>query len=420
MTTVEQQGRRKADIADRMQFMDDTVQLLTPGSQRVHSRSPRVRDGEAMLVAGRNHPRLLVPAKPRRAAAAALRRAGTPRSTRDRLRTTLLSGTALVGLAPLIFSERVRRGPHARPGLLDHLSDVLGSPLLAAVQISPARANRKPVLALLARDGRPIGFAKVGTTELSRLLVTTEAASLDRVAMAGLVHVDAPRVLWRGLWRDIEVLVQSPVPAWRTGPVGEALLHQAMAETSHVFKDVDATVSDYLGQLHRRVAAACGPALDAERPSLDDIAAVLNAIDCFGPVGELTVGAWHGDWTPWNCGELDGRVVVWDWERLATPAPCGFDQLHYVFFSWITKGRTYPDAGPALLDLAPKILERWGLDPAVARATAALYLLDLAVRYVHDRQRAVIPRLARLDEWAITPAAQALTGHHLNRKDSSS
>jgi len=43
----------------------------------------------------------------------------------------------------------------------------------------------------------------------------------------------------------------------------------------------------------------------------------------------LPLGAWHGDWTPWNMSRRKGRLQLWDWERFETGVPRGLDRCHY-------------------------------------------------------------------------------------------
>lgn len=43
----------------------------------------------------------------------------------------------------------------------------------------------------------------------------------------------------------------------------------------------------------------------------------------------LPVGAWHGDWTPWNMSRRRGKLQLWDWERFETGVPLGLDRCHY-------------------------------------------------------------------------------------------
>jgi hypothetical protein len=55
---------------------------------------------------------------------------------------------------------------------------------------------------------------------------------------------------------------------------------------------------------------------------------VVAAGERYGNV-ELTLGAWHGDWTPWNMAWDGTQVLLWDFERFATGVPVGFDLVHY-------------------------------------------------------------------------------------------
>ena len=59
-----------------------------------------------------------------------------------------------------------------------YLNAALGQDVVVSLRIGPARANRKPVLELLAARRRADGFAKVGVTDLTCDLVRTEAAAL--------------------------------------------------------------------------------------------------------------------------------------------------------------------------------------------------------------------------------------------------
>ena len=89
------------------------------------------------------HPRLIVP-RPRRAAAAAVTGFNAGQSRRAALVSRPLSAALRAGAGPLMFSDQLLI---RQPGdtLQSHLSELLGAELLLAVQLSPARANRKPV-----------------------------------------------------------------------------------------------------------------------------------------------------------------------------------------------------------------------------------------------------------------------------------
>ena len=104
---------------------------------------------------------------------------------------------------------------HAPPGtetIESFLREALGRDLLISAYLGPARANRKPVLQLLSSRGQPAGFAKIGTSPLTRALVQAERDALTRLGQAGLTDVTVPRVLHYGEWREMNVLVLSALP----------------------------------------------------------------------------------------------------------------------------------------------------------------------------------------------------------------
>jgi hypothetical protein len=116
----------------------------------------------------------------------------------------------------------------------------------------------------------------------------------------------------------------------------------------------------------------------------------------------LTFGAWHGDWAPWNMRPLADQVLVWDWERFTIGVPLGYDALHFDLQHRISSQPDGADAVRQTLAAAPDLLAPFGVtaDTAV-RATALLYLIDLAVRYLTDRQAEAGARLGVLGSWLL-------------------
>ena len=95
---------------------------------------------------------------------------------------------------------------------------------------------------------------------------------------------------------------------------------------------------DYWRRLRKRLedltARPAGDARDDGTDANEEARALANAADQLvasaGHV-ELTFGAWHGDWTPWNMATTATTVLVWDWERFGTGVPVGYDALHFDF-----------------------------------------------------------------------------------------
>src|SRR5262249_54153633 len=77
----------------------------------------------------------------------------------------------------------------------------------------------------------------------------------------------------------------------------------------------------------------------------------------------------------------------WDWERFTRGVPLGFDALHYWLQAEVGPGHRDPQpAAAGCPQRAPQLLAPFGIAAAEARLTAALYMTDLATRYLADRQ----------------------------------
>ena len=279
--------------------------------------------------------------------------------------------------------------------LVARLRQALGPDLVVSFHLGPPRANRKPVLQLLTPRGEPVGFAKVGATELTRRLVDAEQAALRSLAAAGLSTVEVPRVLHHEAYGDVAVLVQSALPVWEGDrTVDPAVRTAAMREVAgHAgVRTEPVGGSQWGGELAARLDKVTDPA------TRELLAATLAA-----EAGRsLPLGAWHGDWTPWNMAVRAGRALVWDWERCAVGVPVGFDPVHYALQEALWRRGADPRAATAqVLAGVPALLAGYGLDPADAAAVARLYLVEIAARYLLDGQAAAGARLGRLERWLL-------------------
>jgi hypothetical protein len=407
------------DDWERLAYLSEVCGVLWPAPAEITlpgdaSRWPRIggpgrsrRRGAAqpagrdfVLVPGVRHPRLLVPAAPRAAAAAALRQYGQPRSWTAHLGVTALALGLASGLGGTLFGVRVRmNAPPDGDSIESYLRSVISPDIKVAVRLGPARANRKPVLQLLTAAGEPVGFVKIGSNALTRDLVRAERASLARLEHAAPRGITVPRVLHHDQWRDLDVLVLSSLPVWqRRRAVSRAKLCAAMEAVARIdgLQQGGAAGEAYLRQLRGRLAAADhGPGR----------AAVLEATETRVVVdgcARLTYGAWHGDWSPWNMASTGNGLLVWDWERFASGVPLGFDALHH----WLQTevGPRHRDPLEAAADCprqAAELLAPFGVAPMEARLTAVLYLADVATRYLVDRQAQAGAPLGDPGTWLI-------------------
>lgn len=403
---------------ERLAYLREICELLwpSPAEMTLHSdfpRWPHITSGarsrargqapaggrDYVLIPGLRHPRLLVPAAPR-AAAAALRQYGQPRNWTARLGVAAIALGLASGLGGTLFGVRVRmNAPPDADSIESYLRSVISPDIRVGIRLGPARANRKPVLQLLTAGGEPIGFVKIGFNELTRELVRAERASLAWLERAKLSSVTVPKVLHHDQWHGLDVLVLSALPVWqRRRTVSTAQLCSAMEEVARVdgLQHGPGAADTYLNQLRERlVVADDGP----ER------AALLEATDKLASVGGcelLTYGSWHGDWSPWNMASIGDGLLVWDWERFASGVPLGFDALHH----WLQNevGPLHRDPLEAASDCtgrAAGLLAPFGIGAREARLTSALYLADVATRYLVDRQAQAGAPLGAPGTWLI-------------------
>lgn len=385
-------------------YLLGVADLLWPEgpAAEVHGRKD-VADGALTFRALPNarFPRLLVPV-PAREAAAAVRAYGGHGTRGTRARTAAVAAVLSLRLGDVVFRDRVTVGSPAR-GISAELAKVLGHPVRLAVRGGPPRANRKPVLAVLDPAGGLRAFAKIGTGPLPATLVQAEAAALGRLSRHRGGIVRAPRLLHAGSWQDMPLIVQQALPLRRSGAVRPAALGEAMREVAGLGGTGTAPwrSSASAAQVRDRLHGA--PRSNAT-VVLQGLVDALDRQDV-----ELPLGAWHGDWTPWNCAAADGSVAVWDWERFSTGVPVGMDLLHYELQTAVARPEAIsPDLPRALLATAPQRLASWGLNAPQARVTAAAYLVEICSRYLVDDQAETGARVGALDAWLLPVLSEAM------------
>jgi hypothetical protein len=390
----------------RSAYLPELAALVWPAPADAALR----RGGSAgyAVVPSAARPRLLVPTGSRRAAASAIRHSTEAVGLKARLRRQLLAAAFGAGIGPLAFRDRlVVDAPAPDGGLEALLADLLGRPALLSIHIGPARANRKPVLQLVGPRGEALGYAKLGVDPLTRALVDAEAAALARLADVPLGPVTVADALYHGRWAGHALLVQSALPVRlpRAAPTAAAAAeHAAMLA---VARCLGVTSAGYAGSPYAKRLAADVDALGG-RPETGRLRAVLEAVERADPV--VAFGSWHGDWNGGNSAALaDGRVLVWDWERFAAEVPIGYDALHRRLQTAVTRAGAQPlDAARALLASSADTLAPF--DQPAAEPVAALYLVELAARYLRDRQAEAGARLGHVDAWLLPAIEERVAG----------
>jgi hypothetical protein len=345
------------------------------------------------------HPRLLVPLGSRRAASHALREY-TPGKTSVRLAKPLLAWGLRSGLARPLLRDRVHVGViDGVPidGLSDvllkeHLRDVLGRPdLELAVKFDAPRPQRKPILHLLGRDGRAVGFGKVAWNDVTRALLANEVLMLQQFKQRARRPREfvVPELLYAGRWRDLELMIVAPISF---GSRRRFLPHPPPNATDEVGQlggaaRMPLVDSDHWQGTLRRVAATHALCPSEPVPRLHDAAQEIER-----RYGSLTMafGSWHGDWVPWNMAHHRGALHVWDWERGGPHAPRGLDAIHFDYQAELGLRKTAPaQALGATLRRSGDLLGTLNVDPASGPPLLALHLLEMSLRFDEARSAGV-------------------------------
>ena len=385
------------DSALRTQYLAEVLELLYPAPCDT-AGGAGAPITEYVVVPDARRPRLLVPNTSRRVAAAAVRRYAEPQSRTARLKRDAVVAALRTGASGMLLRDRIKVTGPAAESIDGHLREALGRELSVSIHIGPARANRKPVLQLISPDGETFGFGKLGTGPLTRRLVQAETAALGTLGAAGLTRLAVPTVLHAGQWHGLQVLIQSALPVWLPrAPLTPRRLVAAMLDVAGCrgYHSGPLVGSAYWAELRGRLAAVGDR---AEGVALTSAAELLAT-----HAGQHTLryGAWHGDWAPWNMANLADALLVWDWERFATGVPAGFDAVHHELQRRIQSTGDAADAVEATVRRAGELLAPFGVADGARELTALLYLIDLAARYLADRQAEAGARLGVLGTWLL-------------------
>ncbi|AGZ39328.1 hypothetical protein AFR_05195 [Actinoplanes friuliensis DSM 7358] len=385
------------DAALRTQYLTEVLELLYPAPCDT-AGGPGEQIAEYLVVPDARRPRLLVPNTSRKVAAAAVRRYAEPQSRSARLKRDAVVAALRTGASGVLLRDRVRITGPAAESIDGHLRESLGRELSVSIHIGPARANRKPVLQLISPEGETFGFGKLGTGPLTRHLVQAETAALRALGTVGLSKLTVPTVLHDGQWRGLQVLIQSALPVWLPrAPLDPGRLNAAMLDVAGCYGFTSGTLvgSAYWAELRGRLAAV------GDRPEGVALTSAAELLATHAGQHSLQYGAWHGDWAPWNMANLADTLLVWDWERFTKGVPVGFDAVHYELQRRIQSTGDAAEAVEATVRRSAELLAPFGVAADVRELTALLYLVDLAARYLTDRQAEAGARLGVLGTWLL-------------------
>jgi hypothetical protein len=359
-----------------------TVHDLWPGNPepRLHRGrgSGRTRGPELvewLVLPNADSPRIAVPAHNPGAAARAMLRFSAALSGPDTVKRLGVS-TLLRGGARAAFPDRISVEERAS-SLRSHLGDVFGETVDLSLGLGTARTNRKPVLQVFDTRGRSLAFVKIGATPVTETLVLAEVASLERLGAAELPGVlEVPRLLHSGRFEGAALLAMTALDtSFRQRPSRQyavpveemALFHGAFGEGTRPLVEMPLWAQLVAAQ------AALQPSEARER--LGEALGLLGAAAVDHP---LAMGAWHGDWTPWNMSRRRHRLQLWDWERFETGVPLGMDRCHYAVNAVCRRDGADVASVMRGLDLAGVPNDR----STEAHVVGAAYLATITTRYL--------------------------------------
>ncbi|MDN4161714.1 hypothetical protein [Nocardioides abyssi] len=329
--------------------------------------------GGYALVPSARHPRLVVPVASRRAAGRSLCRFSADSSFGQVVRR--VAGAAVVSATRgSVLGTRVAVRGGSVDSFARHLGDLLGQPVDFSVAVGSERVNRKPVLQVFDERGRTVAWVKLGDSEVSRADVAAEGAHLRRLASVPMTHVVAPRVLHESCWHGRVVLVLEPLVTHHAGvprprSTRTAPPVAAMAELARAFAEPATPLRalPWWAEQRRLTRRMSDPAWGGR------VRVAMDRLERLAGGHPWPVGAWHGDWTPWNMARRGDVVHLWDWERFETGVPQGLDRLHHAVN--VATARRGTSTATILRALATEV-------SAVDRVLAGAYLVAVTNRYL--------------------------------------
>jgi hypothetical protein len=348
---------------------------------------PGWRTAERYLVASAGgRPRMLLPDDPI-AGREALRANASMRAPRVRWARSAAGLAYHPAAWDLATRGRGRVGVHVAGPDVDlpsrFLAEALGEVhVVLAINVRPPAPFRKPTVQVVLPGGRMLAYAKVASSEVTKLGVGREARALRALASRPGGPLLAPALLHHGPWASREVVVTAPLPRdvrrylAEEGPPPLDVTREvaSLSENGRSALGESAYWKDVRARAERLAPTAAGAGLDAV------FAAFLDVVQDRRGDAATTFGTWHGDWSPWNLGHVEGRLAAWDWEHSTPGAPLGYDVVHFLFQSaFIGEGRPLGVAFTSAGARSRAWLERLDADPD---AITDAHVAEVTLRYL--------------------------------------
>jgi thymidylate kinase len=337
-------------------------------------RMPGAAYGRIALSGGRQY---LIPVGNRRAALAAMR-LYRPQKAMSRLASGLLSAAIRWGPAARLLPKACLP---ASGELLDFLKSASGrQDLTLGISTGAAGPPRKPVLLLMNAKGVPLGYAKVGWNEQTRLLVESERRALEFFALHSPAHGQFPGVLHFGACGQWKVLVTEPLELSRgraDRPELEELHIQFLLEVAEAgLKREKFGQSAFFSGILAGLLELRGRAPSYQLRLLEDAIDLMSRkLGCV----EMPFVWRLGDFVPWNISidRRAGKIQAVDLEYAAPQEVPGWDLFHFSSQPRSGLKPWFEEKPAAGASAAWKYFQALQIDPQLVPWLRAAYLASL-------------------------------------------
>jgi hypothetical protein len=251
------------------------------------------------------------------------------------------------------------------------------------------RPNVKPVLRIMAPDGRVLAFAKLAWNTLTSELVENEVRALTRLEGVPTRSFKAPRVLHHGEWNGFCLVLLSALPHGliRRWPVDALPPPAVLREIAGLGTTGYGPLIDgpYWREITGRALRVAGELADSGRmeAAISDLAAKTSTVEVIHCMS-------HGDFAPWNMLHTADSVNIWDWERASETRPFGLDALHFTFEVAYQKERRDPlTALDVALERCRRVFRRLSIPDRTDEAIRDVYVLERLTGLLEGRAAAV-------------------------------
>jgi hypothetical protein len=400
---VTQQGDELSEVSPSLAWVRDVVWGREAGTRiELNPVEGRPLARHWWVLPSTSSPTLLVPTTGR-VGARSLSQFNDSMTQRMRLKKAGVGLLIRGRLAPLFsrdrFSVATPASDRGRDLIESELPRLLGVPRVdVAISIGRSlRPNIKPVLQIMASDGRVLAFAKLAWNPLTSELVENEVTTLTRLEGMAIRSFRAPRVLHHGEWNGFPLVLLSPLShgLLRRSPVDAMPSSVVLREVASLGTETRGPLigGPYWQEVSRRALEVArqledGGRMEAAISGLADRVSTQEVIHCMS----------HGDFAPWNMLHTADSINVWDWERASETRPLGVDALHFTFeVAYHKQGRDPVAAIDIAFERSRGVLREVGVPRRAGEAIRDVYVLERLTRLLEGR-RAGVPVDDRLLE----------------------